>query len=259
MLQASLITDLNALDIGDDVASLAMLPTDVVERVLDLANFSCANVRPGFALACCCKSLLVATQQALARCKPQRKDFVSLAMRLGTWPARLAANSPGPMDAEHIDLRPHPDMTLIARVAEAGALRNFTKLFLGRNPGLGDAGVVLLANRLRFFPQLEWLALEGCGFGNPGALALAAAGPMPNLVTLHIHANVIGDDGMYALASSIASGYWPKLAIEVGKNKSKRKLEIWQNDGICSADAHRAVVDAVQKIEMDARALKPIA
>lgn len=98
MLQASLITDLTALDIGDDVASLAMLPTDVVERVLDLANFSCANVRPGFALACCCKSLLVATQQALARCKPQRKDFVSLAMRLGTWPARLAANSPGPMD-----------------------------------------------------------------------------------------------------------------------------------------------------------------
>jgi hypothetical protein len=31
------------------------------------------------------------------------------------------------------------------------------------------------------------------------------------------------------------------LAIEVGKNKSKRKLEIWQNDGTSAARTHIAL------------------
>ena len=96
-------------------------------------------------------------------------------------------------------------------------------------------------------------------------LALAAAGPLPSLVTLHIDRNLIGDEGMYAIAATIASCAWPKMCLERGKKKSKRRLEVsGQYDPemelhTCTPQAIQAVVDAVRQIELDARALLPLA
>ena len=85
-------------------------------------------------------------------------------------------------------------------------------LFLDGN-GLGSAGLIALAPRLRARPQLKKLYLVCNGIGDDGLAALVAPGEgvLPSLEELWLHDNQVGDVGASALASAIRGGVMPAL------------------------------------------------
>jgi len=76
---------------------------------------------------------------------------------------------------------------------------------------IGDPGVLALAPLLRNLPRLEALYIDFNGITEDGAL--------PRLGHLSLGANLLGDDGMRALAAAIAGGGLARLELlHLGNN-----------------------------------------
>jgi len=93
-----------------------------------------------------------------------------------------------------------------------GALPRLEKLNLSVNR-IGSAELTVLAPGLRALPQLKTLYLDSNGIGDDGVAALVAPGEgvLPSLEELSLKDNEVTDAGCSALTAALSSGAMPSL------------------------------------------------
>ena len=128
------------------------------------------------------------------------KGAKALGAALQVWPAPLALND---MDLNGNQLTVPGLAPIIAALRRGFAGDGLVRLDVQDNPGLGDAGVTLLAGALP--PELRRLNIGNMGCGDQGMVAIAAALPaLSHLAELYCDSNTaVGQAGWAALGAAL--------------------------------------------------------
>ena len=128
------------------------------------------------------------------------KGAKALGAALQVWPAPLALKD---MDLNGNQLTVAGLAPIIAALRRGFAGDGLVRLDVQDNPGLGDAGVTLLAGALP--PELRKLNIGNMGCGDQGMVAIAAALPaLSHLAELYCDSNTaVGQAGWAALGAAL--------------------------------------------------------